>query len=1196
MVDNVATRDDTTLMDGNLAAGWVAYRCSEVIAIYPITPASPMGELADEWASAGKKNLWGDVPRIVEMQSEAGAAGAVHGALQAGALATTYTASQGLLLMIPNLYKIAGELTPFVLHVAARTLATHALSIFGDHSDVMACRQTGMALLASSTVQEAQDMALIAHAATLQSRVPFLHFFDGFRTSHELNGAVPLKDDDYRAMLDEGKIDEHRRRGLSPDRPQIRGTAQNPDVFFQAREAGQPFYDACPSIVQAAMDRLGQRTRRSYRLFDYHGHPAAERVIVVMGSGAETVRETAMYLQRHRDERVGAVTVRLYRPFAINDFVGTLPGTVRAIAVLDRTKEPGAVGDPLFLDVVAALAEAKATGDSHFIADPVVIGGRYGLSSKEFTPTMVRAVFDELGREKPKRRFTIGINDDVGKSSLAFDGLPGNQLDINPPGTIRALFFGLGSDGTVGANKNSLKIIHEETGLHGQGYFVYDSRKSGASTVSHLRFSPEPICAPYLIRTAGFVACHHFPLLNQMNVLEHAAIGATVLLNAPGSANEVWASLPRSVQQEAIDKKVKLWAVDASDVASEAGLGRRTNTVMQTCFFALSGILKGDAVTQIKHAIDKSYGRHSGEIVRRNHAAVDAALSHLVEISVPALATASHDRPPAVPSHAPDFVQKVTALILGGHGDALPVSAFPVDGTWPVGTAKYEKRGIATEVPFWHPELCIQCNKCAMVCPHSVIRVKACAPEALAAAPAAMRSLDYKGDEFAGAKYLLAISPEDCTGCTLCVAVCPGKDKANPKRKSLEMLPISAVGADNRAAFEYYLTLPEVDRLKVPLNVKQVQLLQPLFEFSGACAGCGETPYIKLITQLFGDRAVIANATGCSSIYGGNLPTTPYTCDANGRGPAWSNSLFEDNAEYGFGLRTAYDQLAAQARSGLESLAGLLPERLVAELLVGTGRDEVSIKAQRERVAELKPALGAIDGITARRLLEIADNLVPRSVWIFGGDGWAYDIGFGGLDHVIASGANVNILVMDTEVYSNTGGQQSKATPLGASAKFAIAGRASAKKDLGMMAMSYGNVFVAQVAFGSKDQQTVRTLLEAESYDGPSLVIGYSHCIAHGYDLSHGLDQQKLAVESGHWPLYRYDPRRLAAGEKPLVLDSGPIKAKLADFMHNEARFRVVEGDNPERYKMLLKRAEAEARLRMDRLRFVADFKEPHGK
>ena len=1183
------TSDDTQLMDGNQAAGWVAYRCSEVVAIYPITPASPMGEFADEWAAAGKKNLWGDVPQVVEMQSEAGAAGAIHGALQAGTLATTFTASQGLLLMIPNLYKIAGELTPFVLHVAARTLATHALSIFGDHSDVMSCRQTGMALLSSSTVQEAQDMALISHAVTLTSRLPFMHFFDGFRTSHELNAAVPLSDDDIRALMDEAAITGLRRRGMSPDRPELRGTAQNPDVFFQAREACQPFYDACPGAVQDAMDKLAARTGRQYRLFEYHGHPAAERVIIIMGSGAETARETALYLESHQGERVGVVTVHLYRPFSIADFVTALPETVRAIAVLDRTKEPGAVGEPLYLDVVSALAEARAAGSSRFASDPVVIGGRYGLSSKEFTPTMVKAVFDELSRDRPLRRFTVGINDDVNKNSLKL----GEDLTINPPGTIKAIFFGLGSDGTVGANKNSLKIIHEETGQYGQGYFVYDSRKSGATTVSHLRFSPQPIHAPYLIRTAGFVACHHFPLINQMNVLEHAAPGATVLLNAPGSSEEVWASLPRSVQQQAIDKKVKLWAVDATEVAREAGLGRRINTVMQTCFFALSGILKGDAVSQIKHAIDKTYGRRSEEVVRRNHAAVDQSLSHLVEITLPAQASANHERPPSVPAHAPDFVQRVTGMILAGRGDDLPVSAFPVDGTWPVGTSKVEKRSIATEVPIWNESLCIQCNKCAMVCPHGVIRVKPCAEASLAGAPEGFKSLNYKGDEFEGSKYVLTVSPEDCTGCTLCVAVCPAKDKANPRRKAMEMKPIAEVADASRAAFEFALTLPEADRTKVPLQVKQVQLFEPLFEFSGACSGCGETPYIKLLTQLYGDRAVIANATGCSSIYGGNLPTTPYTTNKDGRGPAWSNSLFEDNAEYGLGLRTAYDQLGKQARTLVETLASQLPGQLVEGILGATGRDEATIAAQRERVKALQQSLAGIKSLEASRLAEIADNLVPRSVWILGGDGWAYDIGYGGLDHVIASGLNVNILVMDTEVYSNTGGQQSKATPIGASAKFAIAGRAVAKKDLGTIAMSYGNVYVAHIAFGARDAQTVRAFLEAESYDGPSLIIAYSHCIAHGYDLANGLEQQKLAVDSGHWPLYRYDPRRLAAGEKPLVIDVAPGKAKLSQFMANETRFRVVERDDPERFKMLLKSAESEARHRAERLRFAADFQEP---
>jgi pyruvate-ferredoxin/flavodoxin oxidoreductase len=1182
-------RRNTSVVDGNHAAASVAYRASEVIAIYPITPASPMGELADEWAAAGQPNLWKQIPAIVEMQSEGGAAGAVHGALQAGALATTFTASQGLLLMIPNLYKIAGELSPFVLHVAARAIATHALSIFGDHSDVMACRQTGFAMLASASVQEAQDMALVAHAATLRSRVPFLHFFDGFRTSHELNRIDELSDDDLRALLDEAAIAAIRARALSPEHPVLRGSAQNPDVFFQAREAASPFYEACPAVVQDVMDRFAARTGRIYHLFDYHGAPDAERVIVAMGSGAETAEETARRLAE-AGEKVGVVTVRLYRPFALADFITALPATTRAIAVLDRTKEPGSVGEPLYLDVVAALAESRAAGAGHLRTDPVVIGGRYGLASKEFTPAMVKAVFDELAKDRPKRRFTVGINDDVGHSSLTFDP----SFDIEPRDTMRAVFFGLGSDGTVGANKNSLKIIAEHTGAHAQGYFVYDSRKAGAVTVSHLRFSPQPIRAPYLVHDAGFVACHHPPLLERSDVLELAAPGAMVLLNAAGTPEEVWNRLPREVQDLIIERRLRPYTIDASRVAREAGLGRRINTIMQVCFFALTEVMPRDeAIAEIKDAITRTYGRRSEEIVRRNHAAVDAALTHLYPIPVPDHATANHSRPSAVLDDAPDFVRRITAAMLDGHGDRLPVSAFPIDGTWPTGTAKYEKRQIAAELPVWHQELCIQCNKCAMVCPHGVIRVKAVEPAALSAAPAGFKTLDYRGDEFKGYKYTLQSAPDDCTGCTLCVEVCPAKDKANPRRKALEMVPAASVREEERPHWNFFLGLPEAPRDKVPHSVKHTQLLEPLFEFSGACAGCGETPYVKLMTQLFGDRMVIANATGCSSIYGGNLPTTPYTTNADGRGPAWANSLFEDNAEFGFGIRTAIDQLNAHARALVQLLAPHLGERLTADLLAPDPRDEAGIAARRAAVTELRGRLAAIPDAEARRLEAIADHLVRKSVWIVGGDGWAYDIGYGGLDHVLASNSDVNILVLDTEVYSNTGGQQSKATPLGASAKFAIAGRAVAKKDLGLLAMSYGHVYIAEVALGAKDAQTVRAFEEAESYHGPSLILAYSPCVAHGYDLAHGLSQQKLAVDSGHWPLFRYDPRRLAEGEHPLQLDSGTPKARLAEFMGNETRFRVVERHDPERYRTLLKAAEAQVRLRTDLYRHLSGFAEP---
>ncbi len=1174
------------IMDGNEAAASIAYRLSEVIAIYPITPASPMGEWADEWAAAERQNLWGTVPKIVEMQSEAGAAGAIHGALQAGTLATTFTASQGLLLMIPNLYKIAGELTPFCLHVAARTVATHALSIFGDHSDVMACRQTGFAMLSSGSVQEAQDLALVAHAATLRARVPFLHFFDGFRTSHELNDVMPLADADLVALVDDDAVSAHRARALSPDHPVIRGTAQNPDTFFQAREASNSHYEGCAGLVQDTMDRLAERTGRAYRLYDYAGHPAAERVIVAMGSGAETARRTAQWLAA-RGERVGVLTVRLFRPFSVADFVTALPETVRRIAVLDRTKEPGAVGEPLFLDVVAALADAEDAGTGRFAAPPRAIGGRYGLSSKEFTPAMVQGVFDELGKSRPRRRFTVGIDDDVTHLSLPV----GPALDIEPPGTVRALFFGLGSDGTVGANKNSIKILHEAGGRHAQGYFVYDSRKSGAVTVSHLRFSPEPIHAPYLIDRADFVACHHLPLLDRQDVLEQARFGATVLLNAPGGPAAVWDRLPAEAQHIAITCNLKLFAIDASRLARDMGLGRRINTIMQTCFFVLTEVMPVDqAIEQIGDLLAKTYGRRGTSVVKANLEAVAQAPAHLFAVPVPDRVTTQMHRLPAVAGPAPDFVRAVTAELLLGHGDELPVSALPADGTWPVGTARFEKRRIADEVPVWHADTCIQCNKCAMVCPHAALRVKAVERCNLADAPAGVAMPAYRGNEFPGWAYLLQISADDCTGCTLCVDVCPVKDKAGDGRKALTMQPADAVRAQTVGQFEWFLGLSETPRATVPLNAKQVQLFQPLFEFSGACSGCGQTPYVKLLTQLFGDRTVIANATGCSSIYGGNLPTTPYTTNADGRGPAWANSLFEDNAEFGFGIRAAMDQLYAAARGLLMRLAPALDGALVTGL-AERGHGEAAIAAQRERVVALRTRLADLEDADARRLAELADYLVPKTVWIVGGDGWAYDIGYGGLDHVLASDLNVNILVVDTEVYSNTGGQQSKATPTGAAAKFAIAGRAAAKKDLGMLAMTYGHVYVAQVAFGAKDAQTVRAFLEAESYDGPSLIIAYAHCVAHGYGMEDGLGHQKGAVDSGHWPLYRYDPRKLAGGGRPLELDTPAPKASLADFMAKENRFASVGRTDPDRFQDLLATADATAKMRYQRLKFLSEYR-----
>jgi len=1164
-------------VDGNEATASVAYRASEVIAIYPITPSSPMGEFADEWAAEGMPNIWGTVPQVVEMQSEGGAAGAVHGALQAGAFSTTFTASQGLLLMIPNMYKIAGELTAYAMHVAARTLATHALSIFGDQSDVMACRQTGFALLVSGSVQEAHDLAAIAHSATLRARVPFLHFFDGWRTSHEVNKIDLLADEDLRALLPEDLIEAHRRRALTPDRPVLRGTAQNPDTFFQAREAINPFYLAAPEIVQRTMDRFAEVTGRSYRLFDYVGHPEAERVIVLMGSGAETVHETVEWLRGH-DEKVGLLKVRLYRPFAAADFIAALPRTVQAIAVLDRTKEPGALGEPLYLDVVTTLREAGEDGTAPFAADPKVIGGRYGLSSKEFTPAMVIAIFAELAQARPKRHFTIGITDDVTGLSLPYDA----DIDIEPAEVTRAVFFGLGADGTVGANKNSIKIIGEETENHAQGYFVYDSKKSGAMTISHLRFGPRPIRSTYLIRRANFVACHQFPFMERYDVLGYAAPGAVFLLNAPSGPEQVWDHLPRDVQEQIIERGLKFYAIDALDVAKRTGMGGRINSIMQTCFFAISGVLPRDeAIAKIKEAIQKTYGRKGEEVVRRNWQAVDETLAHMHEVKVPAGTTAARARPALVPQTAPDFVKRVSAVMMAGQGDLLPVSAFPPDGTWPVGTSQWEKRNIANEIPEWDPDICIQCNKCVFVCPHAVIRAKIFQPDGLLdAAPPTFKTMPYRSQELKGYLYALQVSPEDCTGCSLCVMVCPAKDKANPKHKSINMAPQPPLREQERENWEFFLRLPEFDRTRLKQDVKDSQFLVPLFEFSGACAGCGETPYVKLMTQLYGDRALIANATGCSSIYGGNLPTTPYTTNRDGRGPAWSNSLFEDNAEFGLGMRLAVDTLAEQARDLLTRLAPDLDPDLVTGLLTADQSNEAGIAAQRERVAGLRRRLERLDGPEARRLDLLVDYLVRKSVWIVGGDGWAYDIGYGGLDHVLALGRDVNVLVLDTEVYSNTGGQQSKATPRGAAAKFASAGKPTAKKDLAMLAMTYGNIYVARVAFGAKDAQTVRAFLEADSYPGPSLILAYSPCIAHGYDLAYGAEQQKLAVDSGYWPLLRFDPRRGAEGKNPLQLDSGAPKIDLAKFAYNETRFRMVENVDRLRAHDLMEAARQDVRAR----------------
>jgi len=1159
-------------VDGNEAAASVAYRASETIAIYPITPSSPMAEVCDEWASKSRPNLWNAIPVVAEMQSEAGAAGAVHGALQAGSLSTTFTASQGLLLMIPNMYKIAGELTPFVMHVAARTLASHALSIFGDHQDVMACRQTGFALLCANSVQEAHDMSAVAHAATLESRIPFLHFFDGFRTSHEVAKIEELSDDDLRLLIPESHVHAHRARGLTPDKPVLRGTAQNPDVFFQAREACNGFYNACPRIVEQTMKRFAEITGRRYGLFEYVGDPAAERVIVIMGSGADTVHETVEHM---RSDKVGVLKVRLYRPFAVDAFLAALPKTVRSLAVLDRTKEPGAPGDPLYLDVVTALAEAQADGRSPFKTPPRVIAGRYGLSSKEFTPAMVKAIFDEIGKPSPKHHFNVGIIDDVTHTSIPWD--PSFRTESSD--VSASMFFGLGADGTVGANKNSIKIIGSETDLCVQGYFVYDSKKSGAITISHLRTSAQPIRSAYLVNSAGFVACHQFEFVDKIDLLEHAAPGASFLLNAPFPTDEVWDELPSELQRQIVDKKIRFYAIDAYDIAKKGGMGTRINTIMQTCFFAITGVLPKDkAIADIKKAIEKTYGKRGPEVVKRNCDVVDQTLAHLHEITVPSKVSATRGRPPLVSAEAPDFVQKITSVILAGKGDLLPVSAFPVDGTWPTATAKWEKRNIALEIPVWDSKICIQCNQCALVCPHAAIRAKVYDGDELAAAPGTFKSTAYKGLEHKGKQFTIQVAPEDCTGCNLCVNVCPAKDRTNPKHKAIDMHPQAPLREAERTNYDFFLKLPELDRTTITkFDHKSSQFLEPLFEYSGACAGCGETPYLKMLTQLFGDRLLISNATGCSSIYGGNLPTTPYTTNRDGRGPAWSNSLFEDNAEFGFGFRLALDAHVAAARGLTQQLASQIGEGLAGPLLQADQSNETGIAAQRDRVVALRRQLAGIKSPEARRLETLADYLVKKSVWLVGGDGWAYDIGYGGLDHVLANRRNVNILVMDTEVYSNTGGQASKSTPLGAAAKFASAGKPVGKKDLGLLANMYGHVYVARVAFGAKMVQTAQAFLEAESYDGPSLIIAYSHCIAHGYDMANGASQQKLAVDSGVWPLYRFDPRRIPKGEPPLHLDYGAPKAKVGDYMKNETRFRQIERSNPAAYKKFVAESQAAA-------------------
>jgi pyruvate-ferredoxin/flavodoxin oxidoreductase len=1163
-------------IDGNEATSRVAYATNEVIAIYPITPASPMGEWADEWADAGTKNLWGNVPAVVEMQSEAGAAGTLHGALQAGSLATTFTASQGLLLMMPNMFKMAGELTPTVIHVAARTLATHALSIFGDHSDVMACRGTGFALLASNSVQETMDLALVARAASLRSRIPFLHFFDGFRTSHEIAKIEEITAEDMRAMIDEDLVRQHRARALTPDHPVIRGTAQNPDVFFQAREAANPFYDSCPAIVEGEMSRFAAISGRRYRLFDYVGDPDAARVIVIMGSGAEAAEEAVRQLNQ-RGERVGLVKVRLYRPFSVAHFAGALPSTVKSVAVLDRTKEPGAIGEPLYVDVVSAIDEAMASGQTPFTARPVIVGGRYGLSSKEFTPAMVKAVFDMLAEPRPRNHFTVGIVDDVTHTSLVYD----NTFSCEAPDVVRAVFYGLGSDGTVSANKNSIKIIGEES-LFAQGYFVYDSKKAGAMTVSHLRFGPRPIQSTYLIREAQFVACHHFAFLGRVDLLSVAAPGAVFLLNSPYSADETWIHLPASVQETIIEKRLRLHVIDAHHVAALTGMGRRINTIMQTCFFALSGVLpREEAIAAIKRAIQKSYSKRGEEVVRQNFDAVDETLAHLHECRVPERVTAAVERPAFVSQAAPDFVQRVTARILAGQGDYLPVSAFPVDGTFPPGTSQWEKRNLATEIPAWDEEICIQCGKCVLVCPHAAIRAKVYEASHLDGAPDGFKSAKplWKGLE--ERRYSLQVAPEDCTGCRLCVQVCPVHGKSDPQHKALEMVAQASVRGRERANWAFFLGLPEMRDPLLPGGlVKRTQLMQPLFEFSGACAGCGETPYLRLLTQLFGDRAVIANATGCSSIYGGNLPTTPYTVNREGHGPAWANSLFEDNAEFGLGIRLAIDEQRHAAEALIDRLRPEIGDELANALLHADQSNESGIAEQRARVAALRTALTNCHDLAARDLDALAGSLIRKSVWIVGGDGWAYDIGFGGVDHVLASGENVKVLVLDTEVYSNTGGQRSKATPRGAVARFAAGGKETAKKDLALMATSYGNVYVARVAMGANDTQAVQAFEEAEAHDGPALIIAFGPCIAHGYDLTRSLEHQKHAVQSGYWPLFRFDPARTASGENPFVLDSRAPSMTLGEYFQTEPRFDHIAHAESAGDRELLRAAEADVSSR----------------
>ncbi|MBI3122809.1 MAG: pyruvate:ferredoxin (flavodoxin) oxidoreductase [Ignavibacteriales bacterium] len=1162
-------------IDGNEAAAHVAYRVSEVIAIYPITPSSTMGELSDAWAAKQLKNIWGTVPTVSELQSEGGASGAVHGALQTGALTTTFTASQGLFLMIPNMYKIAGELTPAVFHVSARSIAAAALSIFGDHSDVMATRQTGFGLICSNSVQEVMDTAAIVHRATLESRIPFVHFFDGFRTSAEVMKMEQLTEDDIRAMMDDQKVKEFKSRALNPENPFIRGTAQNPDVYFQGRETVNKFYDACPEIVQSAMDKFASITGRQYHLFDYYGAADATRIIVIMGSGAEAAQETVDYLTKTTGEKVGVLKVRLYRPFSVKHLLAAIPKTVEKIAVLDRTKEPGSLGEPLYLDVVTAISESMADGTAPFTKMPKIVGGRYGLSSKEFTPAMVKAVFDNLKNDSPKNHFTVGINDDVTFTSLDVD----STFMIEGDEVVRCLFYGLGADGTVGANKNSIKIIGEETPNYAQGYFVYDSKKSGSTTISHLRFGPNPIHSTYLVQTAKFVGCHTFGLLEKFDVLDNIVNGGTFLLNSPFSKDETWDKLPNRVQQQIIDKKLNFYVIDGYAVAGKTGMGGRVNTIMQTCFFAISGILpKDEAIEQIKKSIKKTYGSKGEEIVKKNFLAVDQTLENLHQLDYSSLKVGSIQIPPIVSAKAPEYVKSVLGKMMEGKGDFVKVSEMPIDGTFPSATTRWEKRNIALEVPAWDSEVCIQCGKCAMVCPHASIRIKAYDKSLVAGAPATFKHMDAKGKEFPeNSAYTIQVAVEDCTGCELCVEVCPAKNKKETRLKALNMVPQIPIREQESANWDFFLSLPEMDRRLINTSViKAQQLQQPLFEFSGACSGCGETPYVKLVSQLFGDRLIVANATGCSSIYGGNLPTTPWAKNNEGRGPAWSNSLFEDNAEFGFGMRLSVDKQNEFAKELVVKLQDQIGQDLVDAILNASQKDEAGIYEQRERVAAMKQKLEGVKSLDAEKLLEVADYLVKKSVWIMGGDGWAYDIGYGGLDHVIAQGKNVNILVLDTEVYSNTGGQMSKSTSFGAVAKFAAGGKATAKKDLAMMAMSYGNVYVAKVAMGANDVQTLRAFLEAEAYDGPSLIIAYSHCIAHGINMGKGMENQKAAVDSGHWPLFRYNPDNFAKGENPLKLDSKPPKIKLEDYIYKETRYNMLTKSHPKEAKELLALGQAE--------------------